>query len=160
MTWTVHVHENAAKQLRRIPPDRRKRILDDLAALEEDPFRSLVKPRSCLGTRGPISSWFCGRLERPHAAQGPICTVACLHIDAATPNAWLQETFEDWNEPWQRRLLTGFPPIVDGHFEPPAGPGLGIDLDLEEVRRHPYHEKLDMSLFEENWHFRRSAHSK
>ena len=35
----------------------------------------------------------------PHAAQGPICTVACLHIDAATPNAWLQETFEDFNEP-------------------------------------------------------------
>lgn len=93
----------------------------------------------------------------PHAAQGPICTVACLHVDAATPNAWLQETFEDWNEPWERKLLTGFPAIVDGHFELPVGPGLGIDLDLDEVRRHPHHEKLDMSLFEENWHFRRST---
>ncbi len=93
----------------------------------------------------------------PHAAQGPICTVACLQIDAATPNAWVQETFEDFNEPWERDLVTGFPAIVDGHFELPAGPGLGIDLNLEEVRKHPYHENPDVSLFEENWFFRRSA---
>src|SRR6185437_3484549 len=93
----------------------------------------------------------------PHAAQGPVCTLACLHIDAATPNAWLQETFEDWNEPWERDLLTYFPAIVDGHFEIPTGPGLGTDLNLEEVRKHPYHENLDTSLFEEDWQFRRSA---
>ena len=35
----------------------------------------------------------------PHAAQGPICTLACLHIDISTPNSWPQETFEDFNEP-------------------------------------------------------------
>ena len=93
----------------------------------------------------------------PHAAQGPVCTLACLHIDAATPNAWLQETFEDWNEPWERDLLTYFPAIVDGHFEIPTGPGLGADLNLEEVRKHPYHENLDTSLFEEDWQFRRSG---
>jgi mRNA-degrading endonuclease RelE of RelBE toxin-antitoxin system len=44
MIWTVHVHADAAKQLRAIPPDRRKRILSDLNALEEDPFRGPVKP--------------------------------------------------------------------------------------------------------------------
>lgn len=96
----------------------------------------------------------------PHAAQGPICTVACLHIDASTPNAWLQETFEDFNESWERDLITGFPAITDGHFELPQGPGLGIELNEEEVLRHPYHEKPDISLFEENWHFRRSATAK
>jgi len=37
MTWTVHVHAEAAKQLNAIPPDRRKRIVDDLAVFEEDP---------------------------------------------------------------------------------------------------------------------------
>jgi hypothetical protein len=42
MTWAVRVHEDAAKQLKAIPPDRRKRILDDVVALEEDPFRGLV----------------------------------------------------------------------------------------------------------------------
>src|SRR5580692_10637839 len=44
MTWTVHIHDAAARQLETIPPDRRKRILDDLFAFEQDPFRGLVKP--------------------------------------------------------------------------------------------------------------------
>jgi galactonate dehydratase len=74
----------------------------------------------------------------PHSAQGPMCTLACLHIDIATPNSWLQETFEDFNEPWERDLLTRFPRIVDGFFELPDAPGIGADLNVEEVKRHPY----------------------
>lgn len=93
----------------------------------------------------------------PHAAQGPICTLACLHIDAATPNAWLQETFESYNESWELDLVTVFPKLIDGYFELPVGPGLGADLNLDEVRRHPYHENPDVSLFEEEWQFRRST---
>jgi galactonate dehydratase len=95
----------------------------------------------------------------PHAAQGPICTLACLHIDISTPNSWVQETFEDFNEPWERDLLTNFPRITDGYFELPDGPGLGADLNLDEVKRHPYHVNPDMSLFEEDWQFRRSRAS-
>jgi galactonate dehydratase len=93
----------------------------------------------------------------PHAAQGPICTMACVQIDTATPNAWLQEVFEDFNEPWEKLLVTNYPAVVDGYIDPPTGPGLGMDLNLEEVRRHPYHEGLDISLFEDNWQFRRSG---
>jgi galactonate dehydratase len=92
----------------------------------------------------------------PHAAQGPVCTLACLHIDAATPNAWLQETFEAFNEPWERDLVTYFPDVRDGNFELPPGPGLGADLNLDEVRRHPYTEKVDISLFDEGWQLRRT----
>ena len=92
----------------------------------------------------------------PHAAQGPICTLACLHIDAATPNAWMQETFETFNVPWEKDLLTAFPRLVDGYFELPDGPGLGADLNLDEVLRHPYHENPDISLFEDDWQFRGS----
>ena len=43
MTWRINVHRAAAKQLEAIPPDRRKRILDDVRELAEDPFRGLVK---------------------------------------------------------------------------------------------------------------------
>ena len=93
----------------------------------------------------------------PHAAQGPICTVACLHIDASTPNAWLQETFEDFNEPWERDLVTDFPRIVDGHFELPEKSGLGIDLNIDEVMRHPYHDGLDVNLFDVDWQYRMSG---
>jgi galactonate dehydratase len=93
----------------------------------------------------------------PHAAQGPICTLACLHIDAATPNAWLQETFESYNEAWELDLLTAFPKLTAGYFELPSGPGLGADLNLDEVRKHPYHENPDVTLYEEEWQFRRSV---
>jgi galactonate dehydratase len=95
----------------------------------------------------------------PHAAQGPICTLACLHIDAATPNAWMQETFETFNVPWEKDLLTAFPRLVNGYFELPQGPGLGADLNLDEVLRHPYHENPDLSLFDEDWQFRRSKNN-
>ena len=44
MIWIVHIHDGAAKQLKSIPPDRRQRVLDDIVAFEEDPFRGLVKP--------------------------------------------------------------------------------------------------------------------
>jgi len=44
VTWHVKVHDGAAKQLEAIPPDRRKRILNDIDELAEDPFRGLVKP--------------------------------------------------------------------------------------------------------------------
>jgi mRNA-degrading endonuclease RelE of RelBE toxin-antitoxin system len=44
MTWHVRVHGEAAKQLEAIPPDRRRRILNDIDELAEDPLRGLVKP--------------------------------------------------------------------------------------------------------------------
>jgi mRNA-degrading endonuclease RelE of RelBE toxin-antitoxin system len=44
MSWTVRVHDAAARQLKAIPPDRRQRILDDIVVFAEDPFRGLVKP--------------------------------------------------------------------------------------------------------------------
>jgi mRNA-degrading endonuclease RelE of RelBE toxin-antitoxin system len=43
MIWQVRVHRDAAKQLETIPPDRRKRILNDIDELAHDPFRGLVK---------------------------------------------------------------------------------------------------------------------
>jgi len=43
MTWHVKVHDGAAKQLEAIPHDRRRRILNDIDELAEDPFRGLVK---------------------------------------------------------------------------------------------------------------------
>jgi hypothetical protein len=46
-----------------------------------------------------------------------------------------------------------------GYFELPKGPGIGADLVLEEVKRHPYRDGLDISLFENNWQFRRSKKS-
>ena len=48
MIWRVNLQRGAAKQLERIPPDRRERILKDIRELAVDPFGGLVKP-----LRGP-----------------------------------------------------------------------------------------------------------
>ena len=91
----------------------------------------------------------------PHSAQGPICTLACLQIDACTPNFYMQEYFDPFNVPWEEELLTWKPKFVDGYLELPTAPGLGSDLNLAVVKQHPYHEEPDMNLWEEDWHFRK-----
>jgi galactonate dehydratase len=91
----------------------------------------------------------------PHSAQGPICTLACLQIDACTPNFYMQEYFDQFNVGWERDLLTWNPHLADGCLDLPTAPGLGADLNLEVVKAHPYHETGDMSLWDQDWHYRR-----
>jgi mRNA-degrading endonuclease RelE of RelBE toxin-antitoxin system len=57
MNWIVHIHDGAARQLKTLPPDRRQRVMDDIAVFEVDPFRGLVKPLSspCI----PHTRWKC-----------------------------------------------------------------------------------------------------
>lgn len=90
----------------------------------------------------------------PHAAQGPLCTLACVHIDACTPNFYMQECFEDFNEPWTAQLLTNPPVVREGYLEIPKGPGLGTDLNMAEVEAHPFSPENQMLLFEESWELR------
>mgnify|MGYP001182681766 CR=1 FL=1 len=92
-------------------------------------------------------------LVAPHNAQGPVCTAACLHVDASTPNIMIQEVFEDFATPFARKI-TDFPTeIVDGHLVIPDRPGLGIDLDETEMAKYPYDEShfLDMYGKEGGW---------
>lgn len=93
----------------------------------------------------------------PHMAQGPICTLAGLQIAACTPNFYMQEYFDPFNVGWEKDLLTWQPTLVDGYLEIPTTPGLGSDLNLEAVKAHPYHTEPDMTLWENDWQFRRSG---
>ncbi len=92
----------------------------------------------------------------PHSAQGPICTLACLQIAACTPNFYMQEYFDQFNVAWERQLLTWNPDFEKGHLEISQRPGLGADLNMEVIEAHPYHPGGDMSLWDEDWQFRRS----
>ncbi len=92
-------------------------------------------------------------LVAPHNAQGPVCTAACLRVDASTPNIMIQEVFEDFATPFASKI-TDFPTeIVDGHLVIPDRPGLGIDLDETEMAKYPYDEShfLDMYGKEGGW---------
>jgi galactonate dehydratase len=87
----------------------------------------------------------------PHSAQGPVCSVVCAHLNAATPNFYVHEIFDEFNEPWEEKLL--YPPmkVRDGYISPPAGPGLGVELDLDEVSKHPYRQGNWLPLFKQDW---------
>ena len=72
--------------------------------------------------------------------------MACLQIDACTPNILIQETFEEFGTPLAARIVRDPIEIVDGYLEIPDRPGLGIELDEEVMAEHPYDEEgfLDM----------------
>ena len=94
----------------------------------------------------------------PHSAQGPICTLACLHIGVCTPNAYMQEYFDQFNVGWEKDLLTWRPRLENGHLTLPTAPGLGADLNLDVVLAHPY-AGTDVMLWDEEWHLRRDQES-
>jgi galactonate dehydratase len=87
----------------------------------------------------------------PHSAQGPICSAACVQLNACLPNFFLHEFFDEFNEPWEARLVDHPVKVVDGYIEVPNRPGLGIDLNLEEIARHPYRQEHYLPLFAPGW---------
>jgi galactonate dehydratase len=87
----------------------------------------------------------------PHSAQGPVCSVVCAHLSAATPNFYIHEIFDEFNEPWEERLLDPPLKVRNGHVRLPEGPGLGVALDLDEVAKHPYQPGNWLPLFRHGW---------
>ena len=92
----------------------------------------------------------------PHSAQGPVCSVACMQLSASLPNFFLQEIFDDFNEPWEKLLVDHPVEVVDGYIQISDRPGLGIELNMEEIKRHPYHPENALPLFKSGWELRRT----
>ena len=78
-----------------------------------------------------------GIAEANHA-ESPFKTMVALHIDAVTPNVFIQECFDDFLEPWVSDVLTGFLRVEDGYLEMPDAPGIGVDLNEQETKKPPY----------------------
>jgi galactonate dehydratase len=72
----------------------------------------------------------------PHNSNGPISTVASLHLDMSIPNCHMQELFLN-SLPLYQAVLTNPLVIADGYGAPPAGPGWGTDLNDAVVAQHP-----------------------
>ena len=96
----------------------------------------------------------------PHNAQGPVCTAACLQIDASTPNVYIQEVFEDFATPLAARIVREPLAIVDGHIEIPDRPGLGVELLEDVMAEYPYDEANFLDMYGAGgWEKRRLASS-
>jgi galactonate dehydratase len=87
----------------------------------------------------------------PHCSVGPIALAATLHLDVSTPNFMVQEAFGEFDVPWRNALVCGWNPLRNGEFTLPDKPGLGVDIDEEEIARHPYVKNPFPSLWDESW---------
>jgi galactonate dehydratase len=87
----------------------------------------------------------------PHSAQGPICSAACVQLNASLPNFLIHEIFDEFNVPWEKKLLTHPVEVSNGYIEISGRPGLGTDLVIEEARRHPYSPEHFLPLFKPGW---------
>jgi galactonate dehydratase len=90
-----------------------------------------------------------------HDSGGPVATAACLHLHVAMPNALVQEVFDDFEEAWLSDLVPGSPHPVDGALPRPESPGLGVRLNHDLARQHPY-VPLDFHHWQEGWEQRAS----
>jgi galactonate dehydratase len=87
----------------------------------------------------------------PHSAQGPVCSAACVQLNASLPNFLIHEIFDEFNEPWEKEIIVNHVEVVDGYIEIPDRPGLGIDLNFEEIAKHPYQQENYIPLFRSGW---------
>jgi galactonate dehydratase len=92
----------------------------------------------------------------PHSAQGPLCSLACAHLNTATPNFLIHEIFDDFNDDWSEHILTNPVKVEDGYITLSGDqPGWGTDLNYEEIARHPYSPDNFLPLFRQGWERRR-----
>jgi galactonate dehydratase len=89
----------------------------------------------------------------PHQSGGPVARAVCLQLAAIIPNFLIQEHFDPFIEPWTRNLLTWIPEadLKTGHLPIPAGPGLGVDLNMDVVKQHPYDPNAFFDTSKTGW---------
>lgn len=97
----------------------------------------------------------------PHQSGGPVATAVCLQLAACVPNFLIQEHFDPFNELWARELVTWAPSLdsTNGHLSLPTGPGLGVDLNIEVAREHPYDPTAYLNVHVTGWEKRLGQNS-
>ena len=72
----------------------------------------------------------------PHCIASPLGLVAAAHVCAALPNHLCLE-FHGSDVPFWDALVIGTSPVIrDGSVAVPDGPGLGVELNMDVVRRY------------------------
>ena len=71
----------------------------------------------------------------PHLYAGPVEWAANLHLSASLPNLLIAETIET---PFHDQLIKDKIKVEDGFVTLSDAPGLGIDVDEDLARAHPY----------------------
>ncbi|MEM8663940.1 MAG: enolase C-terminal domain-like protein [Pseudomonadota bacterium] len=77
----------------------------------------------------------------PHNPLGPIAGAAALHFAVATPNHVIQEEMVG-AVPWFDEVVRGPIRRVDGCWQVPDAPGLGVDVDETACAKHPFAQEV------------------
>jgi len=120
----------------------------------KEDFRDLLEKRCCdiINPDVCICNGILGTLEiaamaEPHAVMvSPhnynstiIGLAASLQLGALIPNFLITEHFLNV-KPMCDEIMINPPVLRDGFFDLPTAPGLGVDIDLEKLKQHPYQE--------------------
>jgi galactonate dehydratase len=82
----------------------------------------------------------------PHNPLGPIAGVAALHFAVSTPNHVIQEEMVG-AVPWYFDVVQGPIRMVDGFWQVPNAPGLGIEVNEAECAKHPFQPEVIHSRY-------------
>jgi 2-dehydro-3-deoxyphosphogalactonate aldolase len=73
----------------------------------------------------------------PHLYCGPVVGAANIQLATCSPNFLIQESILDWKG-FHSEILKKPIEWQDGYIIPPTAPGLGVELDEDVARAHPY----------------------
>ena len=81
----------------------------------------------------------------PHNPMGPIAGVVGLHFGAAVPNFVILEEITG-SIPWFSEVVSTPIKRVDGYWEIPTAPGLGVEIDEAVAAKHPFQQETIAGL--------------
>jgi len=73
----------------------------------------------------------------PHLYAGPVVSMANIQFDTCSPNFLIQESIERFDG-FHAEILKEPIQWEEGYIIPPTKPGLGIELNEEVMKEHPY----------------------
>ena len=77
----------------------------------------------------------------PHNPLGPIAGAAALHLAVSTPNHVIQEEMVG-AVPWYDEVVRGPVRMIDGCWQVPEAPGLGVEVDESVCAAHPFEQEI------------------
>jgi galactonate dehydratase len=77
----------------------------------------------------------------PHNPLGPVANAAALHFALSTPNFLIQEDMLT-DVPWRWEVVKHQLRTEGGYWLPCDAPGLGVEVDEEAARRHPFEQEV------------------
>jgi galactonate dehydratase len=84
----------------------------------------------------------------PHNPQGPVSTAASIELGFATPSYAICESVHN-DVPWREEVVSeGFTVEKKGRIvRPNSKPGLGIEINEAEVKKHPFQQEVLQRTF-------------